>query len=207
MLKEIETHWNWIAGDPTASITVMMLSAGIGFAVSQFLSKTAMTQREERLINYKEQVEKKNTEIKALQEQITRSGAMSPASASAPTQPTYPEHGFHGVNILSPLVAEVNRGSRYSMHVLVPQGQRLKVRLQQVSGTASPGEMGAWFYQIPPRNWQSQQYNQDRSEQLFEAASGEADLSISFERCGEVSIEVFADGGHAPIWTKTLGIR
>lgn len=210
MLKELQAHWAWISGDFTASLTVIAVSMTTGFLVAQFFYKQAVSNRDDRLNTLKERLEGKSAEIKTLQEQLAKQiSAPTSVQSSSPTLtgPTYPENGFHGKNILSPLVVSADREVPHSMCVDIPAGQRLRIRLQQVSGTASIGEISAWSYRLPPRNWQSDLYDQSRSEQMFDATPGQADLSIRFYRAGEVQIQAFMEGSHMPVWTKSLTVR
>lgn len=124
----------------------------------------------------------------------------------------YPARGDAGENILSPSVVRLDRKARYAMTTLVPDSKSITVRLKGLPLTPGAEEddfslPGAWFYKLPPENWRAQDYidgGPADASQHFRARAGWADLNLTFERMGELTIEVHEGDSPTPTWTKRL---
>lgn len=126
----------------------------------------------------------------------------------------YPERGDSGENILNAGVTRVVLRDRYSMVAKVPDSKNLTVlfsgvpideKAQDDDLTASSG---AWYYRIPPENWRGEDYDNGTPDigpsQRFRSRGGWADLSITFERTGTLTISVHEGDSPTPTWTKTI---
>lgn len=205
MLKALGTHWTWLSANPVAAITVISASVAAGFVVGRFLSKEATTNLEARIALLKESLDDKTNKLKELSQELANRTTV-PALSVAEMQ--FPDHGIHGANILSALTLSTRVEQRCSMHAVIPVGQRLRIRIKQMSGKRTDREMmGAWTFRVPPRNWQHQTYDSDHDEQMFDAAAGDAEMNIAFKRPGTVRIQAFTASSQTPLWEKFLDVR
>lgn len=137
----------------------------------------------------------------------------------------YPVNSEQGLNILHSEVSRVEKAKPVGMSAIVPDGAELLVKLAMAPHHPEPEAVGpggmrmagsagmaAWFYTVAPAplNWRGRKYQAGAGDvgptQNFVAKGGEAELSIQFERVGEVVISVYERGASSPTWTKTIHV-
>lgn len=194
----IEKHWNWIASDPVAFITLAAVFLAAGFLSGRFFLKETLSAREERLNDLKAKLEDAQSRLKVVKESSSKDGLF-----------IYPDSGFHGDNILARMVAAVKWDTSCSMVAVVPAGSRLRVHLRYLSDKGDNASLGggAWSFSVAVRNWQNRDYDFSQDEQWFEMSSGDAEMNITFRWRGVVAIEGYESNSQNPSWVKRISVE
>lgn len=122
----------------------------------------------------------------------------------------YKEHGRFGKNILSGHTHEVVIGHPVSMHASIPTQSKLHIVLSGLPPTYLSDPDGAWYFSITGiQNWIHTTYQTTPSggEQHFDAEVGEAELKITFQRAGKLTIRAHENGSHQPTWERCITVN
>lgn len=123
---------------------------------------------------------------------------------------SYKEHGRFGKNILSGHTHEVVVGHPVSLQAKIPPQSKLHIVLSGLPPIYLDDPDGAWYFSIIGiQNWTHTTYQTTKTggEQFFDAEAGDADLKITFQRAGKLTIKAYENGSHQPTWQRSMTVN
>lgn len=183
-MEFIKNNWDWISSNLWGAFGLVALCVGLGWTFAS--------------LYYKERIEilkEKNSGISPTKKNIMKY--------------QYAQHGRYGKNILSNSTSTVKVGEPVSLRADIPDGKQLHVEIKGPKRVYLEDEEASWQCSVEHSiNWSAQKYQNEKGGfQAFDAEDRIADKNLTFNRVGEVTLNVYEAESQNISWGRTFSVE